>query len=132
MTDAEWEVLEPKVPAVKDGGRPAQYPRRDIVDAIFYVNRTGCSWHSLPIDFPHWMTIYSYFREWRRSGVYERINDAFRVQVRDLEGKNAVPTAAIIVPTDPPFSEVLTLCESMMAAVGTAFLPSRSSTCLPE
>ncbi|WP_409013357.1 transposase, partial [Deinococcus sp.] len=78
MTDAEWEVLEPKVPAVKDGGRPALYPRRDIVDAIFYVNRTGCSWRSLPADFPHWMTVYSYFREWKRSGVYERINDAFR------------------------------------------------------
>ena len=96
MTDAEWEVLEPSVPAVKDGGRPALYPRRDIVDAIFYVNRTGCSWRSLPTDFPHWMTVYGYFREWKQTGVYERINDAFRVQVRDLVGKNAVPTAAII------------------------------------
>ena len=66
------------------------------MDAIFYVNRTGCSWRSLPTDFPHWVTVYSYFRDWRQSGVYERINDAFRVQVRDLVGKNAVPTAAII------------------------------------
>ena len=95
-TDAEWDVLEPLVPAVKSGGRPAQHARRDIVDAIFYVNRTGCSWRSLPIDFPHWMTVYSYFRDWKQAGVYARLNDALRVRVRQHTGKNAVPSAAII------------------------------------
>ena len=95
-TDAEWAVLEPLVPAVKSVGRPARHARRDIVDAIFYVNRTGCSWRSLPIDFPHWMTVYSYFREWKQSGVYARLNEALRGQVRGRAGKNPVPTAAII------------------------------------
>jgi transposase len=95
-TDAEWAVLEPFVPAVKVGGRPAIHARRDIVDGIFYVNRTGCSWRSLPIDFPPWMTVYSYFRTWKQSGVYARLNDALRGRVRQQAGKNAVPTAAII------------------------------------
>jgi len=95
-SDAEWAVLEPLVPAVKPDGRPARHDRRAIVDAIFYVNRTGCSWRSLPIDFPPWMTVYSYFREWKQSGVYARLNEALRVRVRRYAGKNAVPTAAII------------------------------------
>ena len=56
-------MIKALVPAVKLGGRPAKHARRAIVDAIFYVDRTGCSWRSLPIDFPHWMTVYSYFRE---------------------------------------------------------------------
>ena len=96
MTDAEWSVLAPLVPAVKSGGRPAKHERRDIVDAIFYVNRTGCSWRSLPVDFPHWMTVYSSFRDWKQAGVYARLNDALRGRVRQQAGKNAVLTAAII------------------------------------
>ena len=89
-------MLEPLVPAVKSAGRPARHARRDIVDAIFYVNSTGCSWRSLPIDFPHWMTVYSYFREWKQSGVYARLNQALRGQVRGRAGRTPVPTAAII------------------------------------
>jgi len=70
--------------------------RRDIVDAIFYVNRTGCSWRSLPVDFPHWMTVHSYFREWKLPCVYARLTEALREQVRGRAGKNPLPTAAII------------------------------------
>ncbi|WP_424950127.1 transposase [Deinococcus sp.] len=95
ITDAEWDVLEALVPAVKPGGRPAKHDRRVIVDAIFYVNRTGCSWRSLPIDFPHWMTVYRYFRDWKQAGVYIQLNEALRGQVRRGAGRNPVPTAVI-------------------------------------
>jgi len=96
MTDAEWAILEPLIPAPKPGGRPAVYHRRDILGAIFYVLRGGNSWRMLPVDFPHWKTVYDYFRQWKKSGVYERINDALRTQTREALGRNAVPTAAIV------------------------------------
>ena len=96
MSDAEWAILEPLVPAPQSGGRPAKYARRDIVDAIFYVKRGGNSWRMLPADFPHWKTVYDYFRLWKQSGLYERINDALRCQVREASGRNTVPSAGII------------------------------------
>jgi transposase len=96
LTDTEWAILEPLIPAPKSGGRPATYARRDILDAIFYVLRGGNSWRMLPADFPHWKTVYDYFRQWKKSGLYERMNDALRVQTREALGLNAVPTAAIV------------------------------------
>ena len=95
-SDAEWVILEPLIPAPKPGGRPAHIDRRDIMDAIFYVKRGGVSWRLLPADFPHWKTVYDYFRQWKKSGLYERINDALRAQVREVEGRNAVPSAGIV------------------------------------
>ncbi|WP_420593728.1 transposase [Deinococcus sp.] len=96
MSDEEWAILEPLVPAPQAGGRPAIYARRDIVDAIFYVKRGGNSWRMLPADFPYWKTVYDAFRKWKQSGVYERINDALRCQVREASGRNAVPSAGIV------------------------------------
>lgn len=96
MSDEEWSIIEPLVPAPKGGGRPAIYRRHDSLDAIFYVKRGGCSWRMLPLDFPHWKTVYDYFRMWKQSGVYERINDALRVQVRVASGRNTVPSAGIV------------------------------------
>lgn len=95
-SDAEWALLEALIPAPKLGGRPAHIARRDIVDAIFYVMRGGVSWRMLPADFPHWKTVYDYFRQWRQSGLWERVNDALRVQTREALGRNAVPTAGIV------------------------------------
>ena len=95
-SDAEWRIVEPLIPAPKPGGRPAHIDRRDIVDAIFYVKRGGVSWRLLPADFPHWKTVYDYFRQWKSTGLYEQINAALRVQVREALGRNAVPTAGIV------------------------------------
>lgn len=95
-SDAEWALLEPFIPRPRPGGRPARIARRDIVDAIFYVMRGGVSWRMLPADFPYWKTVYDYFRQWKHSGLYERINDALRVQTRAALGRNAVPTAGIV------------------------------------
>jgi transposase len=95
LTDAEWALLAPLIPLAKSGGRPAR-DRREILDAISYVIRTGCAWRLLPHDFPPWQTVYHYVRLWRIDGTWERIHDALRDQVREQAGKKPAPTAGII------------------------------------
>jgi len=95
LTDAEWAILEPLVPKPKGGGRPAR-DRREILDAICYVVRTGCAWRYLPHDFPPWQTVYHYFRIWRLDGTWERIHDALREQARQDAGREARPSAGIV------------------------------------
>jgi transposase len=82
VTDAEWAILEPLVPAVKPGGRPLEIERREIVNAILYVLRSGCPWRLLPHDLPRWFTVYSYFRRWKRDGTWEGVHHALRRQLR--------------------------------------------------
>lgn len=95
LTDAEWSILEPLVPPPKSGGRPAR-ERREILDAIGYVVRSGCAWRCLPHDFPPWQTVYHYFRLWRLDGTWERIHDALREQARQTAGRAAQPSAGIV------------------------------------
>lgn len=95
LTDEQWALIEPMV-AVKPGGRPAKHPRRRIVDGIFYVNRTGCSWRQLPHDFPPWDTVYWYFQEWAKDGTTDRIHDALRDRVRDADGRDPMCSAGIV------------------------------------
>jgi len=96
LSDAQWEVLHPLVPEAKFGGRPRAHDARELLDAIFYVLRSGCAWRLLPHDFPPWQTAYHYFRLWRIDGTWERIHDALREQVRVRSGRQATPSAAII------------------------------------
>src|SRR5262245_8604191 len=96
LTDEEWEVLGPLVPAAKSGGRPEEYPKREIVNAIRYVVRTGCQWRLLPKDFPQWTTVYHYFREWRLDGTWQHVHDRLRGDVRERAGRHRQPSAAII------------------------------------
>jgi len=96
LTDAQWERVRPLVPPIKPGGRPASVPRRELLNAILYVLRSGCTWRMLPHDFPPWSTVYHYFRCWRLDGTWERIQDALREQVRREAGREASPSAAII------------------------------------
>lgn len=96
LTDAEWSILEPMIPPPKPGGRPATLDRREILDAIFYVLRTGCPWRMLPHDFPPWSTVYDFFRKWRDSGLWEEMNDALRTQVRVKAGRARCPSVAIM------------------------------------
>jgi transposase len=95
LSDAEWAILQPLVPAPKLGGRPPR-ERREILDAISYVIRTGCAWRLLPHDFPPWQTVYHYVRLWRLDGTWERIHDALRDQVREGTGRSRMPRAGII------------------------------------
>lgn len=96
LTDAEWQLLAPLVPAPRPGGRPLQHPRREIVNAILYVLRTGCQWRALPHDLPPWGTVWWYFRQWREEGIWERANTALREQARVRVGREPTPSAAIV------------------------------------
>lgn len=88
MTDAEWAILEPLVPALKGGGRPPKYTRRAILDAIRYAVRQGCTWRALPADLPHWNTAFWYYKEWQKDGTWDRIENALRRAVRAAEGRD--------------------------------------------
>ena len=96
LSDAEWNVLEPYVPAPKPGGRPITHPRREILNAIFYIIRSGCGWRLLPRDLPPWKTVYDYWRNWRLDGTWERIHTALRERVRQKTGRNPQPSAGIV------------------------------------
>ena len=96
LTDHEWKLLEPLVPKPKPGGRPIKHTRRMILNAIFYLNRTGCQWSLLPKDFPPKSTVFDYFSAWRKSGLWVELNDGLREKVRVAEGRKPSPTAAIL------------------------------------
>lgn len=96
LTDAEWAQLEPLVPKprVRQGQSPLD--RREVLDAILYIDRTGCQWRYLPHDFPNWKTVVDYFYQWRDDGTFERIADVLRRKVRELEGREPEPTLGIL------------------------------------
>lgn len=81
---------------VKPGGRPVKHPRRRVVEAILYVNRTGCAWRQLPHDFPPWDTVYWYFKRWNAEGVTDRIHDALRDAARDAAERDPMASAGIV------------------------------------
>jgi transposase len=98
LTDAQWQVIVPHLPARVPGrrGRPRVWPLRRIIEAILYVDRTGCAWRYLPADFPPWRTVYGYFAAWRDDGTLARLHDVLRAQVRAAAGRDVEPTAAVI------------------------------------
>lgn len=96
VTDAEWSVLEPLIPMVRPGRRPRKWPIRRIVDAIFYLLRSGCAWRLMPHDFPPWQTVYHYFRRWGKDGTWQHIHPTLRAQLRVQLGRSPQPHAAII------------------------------------
>lgn len=96
LTDAQWKRIEPLIPPAKPGGRDRAHAMREIVDALFYLLRSGCSWRMLPHDLPPWQTVYTYFQQWRDDGTWERIHTRLREQVRTEAGREAQPSAAII------------------------------------
>jgi putative transposase len=95
LTDRQWQVVRQLLPPKHRRGRP-RIDRREILDAILYVVRTGCQWRQLPNDFPNWKTVYTVFWRWRRADVWKRVNDALREKVRKSAGKKSTPTAAIL------------------------------------
>jgi transposase len=100
IIDAQWAVLEPLLPPPGNtkgrGGRPEKHPRRLVLDAIFYLVRGGIAWAQLPHDFPPHQTVYGMFTRWARHGAWQQIHDAVRDLVRVHEGRDPLPTAAII------------------------------------
>ena len=96
LSDAEFACLQPWLPPPYPTGRPRVHPQREVLDAIFYVLRTGCQWRFLPGEFPPWSTVYRWFRRWRLEGTWERLHTALREQLRVAVGRDAQPSAAII------------------------------------
>jgi transposase len=96
LTDAEWALVEALIPPAKRGGRRRSVNLREVLNAIFYVLSTGCQWNALPKDLPPKSTVYDYLDLWDWDGTLERIHHTLYVAVREREGREASPTAAII------------------------------------
>jgi putative transposase len=96
LTDAEWECIKPHVPPPNKRGRPRVHTTRKILDAVFYVLKSGCPWRLLPYEFPPWETVYHYFRRWRIDGTWEKLNAMLRERLRTRLGRNARSSAGIV------------------------------------
>lgn len=97
LSTAEWALIEPLLPPRgKTRGQPRIHPLREIVNAIRYVQRTGCQWRALPHDLPPWPTVATYFYLWRNDGTWERVRQALHRQVRQAQGRDPEPSAAIL------------------------------------
>ncbi len=96
VTVGQWRLIKPSIPPPQWGGRPRAHEMREVVNAMLYIVRTGCSWRQLPHDFPPWETVYRYFRHFQRDGTWKRIHDRLRAQVRRKAGRKPTPSAGII------------------------------------
>ena len=76
LSPSEWGILEPLIPPAKPGGRKRDTPMQEILNGVFYVLRSGCSWRMLPHDLPPWQTVYCYYNNWRKAGIWEKMNEA--------------------------------------------------------
>src|SRR5215831_13078007 len=96
LTDAEWALIKPHMPAAKRLGRPRATELRAVLDAILYIARTGCQWRMLPKEFPPFTTVQGYFYDWRDNGLFENINFHLLLQAREATGRDASPSAGVI------------------------------------
>ena len=96
LSDSEWARIEPYLPVPKAPGRPRVHHLREILNAIFYIVRSGCAWRLLPHDFPPWKTVHHYFRIWRIDGIWERLNTALCQRLRVRLGRNPHPSAGMV------------------------------------
>ena len=95
LTDAEWALIEPHMPAAKRLGRPRATELRRVLDAILYIARTGCQWRMLSKEFPPFTTVQGYFY-WRDNGLFESINFALLLQAREAAGREPSPSAGLL------------------------------------
>jgi len=96
LNDTQWSKIRPYLPAEAQIGRPREHGWRIILNGIFYLLQSGCSWRMLPHDLPPWKTVYHYFRLWRMDGTWERVNKLLREKVRLKFGKKRQPSASIL------------------------------------
>jgi transposase len=116
LTDVEWQILEPLLPAEKPGGRHRLYPMREIINALRYLLRAGCAWRLLPHDLPHWRAVYEYFRVWKRDGTWIRIHDHLHEELREQMPRDKQPSAAIVDSQSVKTTEKGGRSAAMMAA----------------
>ncbi|HEY1353294.1 MAG TPA: IS5 family transposase [Ktedonobacteraceae bacterium] len=96
VTDAQWEILAPVIPEPGAYSPRGPIPRREIVNGILYLLRTGCSWRPMPHDVPNGQTVYDYVRKWKLDGTWEKAMTVLRKDVRTQAGRDPEPSAAII------------------------------------
>ena len=96
LTTAQWKRLEPWIPQDASTGRPPKYAKREIVNAILYVTRNGCTWRGLPHDLPPYDIVFHWFRKWQANCTWERLHDKLRDRVRKKAGRTPKPSAAIL------------------------------------
>ena len=96
LTDEQWNLLKTRIPPAKHGGRGRSVDMREVINGILYLNRTGCSWRSLPHEFPPWGTVHYYYRRFRLAGTWQLLHDKLRGKVRVAADKKPTPSAAVI------------------------------------
>jgi len=96
LNDTKWGVISPLLPEALSGGRPREVSLRKIINAIFYITRSGCAWRLLPHEFPAWQTVYGYYNRWKKDKTWQRIHDTLRAKVRRKAGRHKHPTAGSI------------------------------------
>jgi putative transposase len=96
LSDEEWLCIRAHLPEPTGQGRPRLHDSRAILDAVFYVLKSGCPWRLLPREFPPWKTVYDWFRKWRIDGTWERLNAELRERLRRSLGRDPKPSAGIV------------------------------------
>jgi transposase len=96
LTDEEWAVIAPLMPTPGRRGRPREVEFREVINAVRYLVRSGCGWRMLPVHFGHWRTVYGWFRELARRFLFQTIHDVALMLDRELAGREASPSAAVI------------------------------------
>jgi transposase len=96
MTDAQWEMVQSQLPVREGAGRPTEVDLRRVIDALLYLNRTGCQWRMIPTDFPRPGTVRYYFDKWNADGTLLDLHDKLLVDLRRLLGREDEPTLAIV------------------------------------
>ena len=126
LSDTEWALIKHLVPDAKPGGRPEAYPKRELLNGIFYLLRSGCSWRMLPHDLPPWRIVYHYCRQWRQDGTWQVMHDLLRGDVRAAAGKRRQPSAGVldsqsVKTTEKGGSRVLTRINRSKGASGISW-----------
>ncbi len=93
LTDSQWNHIKDLFPQPKATGRPRKIEFREVVNAIYYLLFTGCQWRFIPNDYPHWRSVYGYFRAWQKDGSWYRIHETLRSALRQKKGRHKHPTA---------------------------------------
>ena len=116
LSDLEWEILAPLIPAAKSGGHPRTTDMREVCNAIYYHLKTGCQWDMLPRDFPPSSTVYSYYRKWQKLGVWEELNHTLRDKLREKIGRATQPSAIAADSQSVKTTEKRGMCTALMVA----------------
>jgi putative transposase len=120
LTDSQWRRVRPLIPEELPGGRHRECNMREVLNAIFYRLKHGCTWEDLPHDFPPHQTVYEYYHAWSLDGSWQRIHDTLHGQVRRVYGKKKEPSAGIIDSQSVKTAQKGGLAGSMLASASRA------------